>query len=133
MDMLPYIYSTGRRKTSAARVFLKLGVGNIVVNKIYYKKYFFHYTLQELILLPFNIIGDEYLRKIDLYITVKGGGMYGQAISVQHGISRSLVKYKKSLRSILKPYGFITRDPRQVERKKYGLRKARRSPQFSKR
>ncbi len=128
-----YIYSTGRRKTSSARVFLKEGVGNIIINKIFYKKYFFHYTLQSLILLPFKIIGHEYLQKIDFYITVKGGGIYGQAISVQHGISRSLVKYKKSLRNILKPYGFITRDSRQVERKKYGLRKARRSPQFSKR
>ncbi len=126
------LYSTGRRKTSSARVFMKEGNGNIIINKIDFKKYFFFIIMQKIILQPFFVI-DNFLNKFDFYITVKGGGIYGQAVAVRHGISRVILKYDLSLRSKLKICGFLTRDSRSVERKKYGFRKSRCRPQYSKR
>ncbi len=126
------LYSTGRRKTSSARVFMKEGNGNIFVNKINFRKYFIFIIMQKIILQPFFVV-DNFFNKFDFYITVKGGGIYGQAVAIRHGISRVILKYDLSLRSKLKIYGFLTRDSRSVERKKYGFRKSRCRPQYSKR
>lgn len=124
-------YGTGRRKSSSARVFIKKGTGNIKINKRSLKEYFSRNTSQMIVLQPlklFNIID-----KFDLYITVKGGGISGQAGAIRHGISRALITYDVSFRNDLRKFGFLTRDSRKVERKKVGLRKARSSPQYSKR
>ncbi len=127
-------YSTGRRKTSSARVFMKLGNGKILVNNILLSEYF-NYEIKKLIICKplFLIKNSDDINKFNFYITVKGGGLSGQAIAIRHGISRVLLKYDNNLRKKFKYYGFITRDSRKVERKKYGFRKSRCRPQYSKR
>lgn len=124
-------YATGRRKDAIARVWLKPGRGQILVNKKDYKEYFARPVLQMLLQQPIKAVerSDQY----DIMITVTGGGLSGQAGAVRHGISRALTYYEPELRGALKSGGFLTRDSRVVERKKYGKRKARRSFQFSKR
>lgn len=124
-------YGTGRRKSSSARVFIKPGSGNIVVNKRSLEQYFGRDTARMVVMQPLELV--EMTDKFDLYITVKGGGISGQAGAIRHGITRALMEYDETLRSSLRHAGFVTRDARQVERKKVGLRKARRRPQFSKR
>lgn len=124
-------YATGRRKESTARVWLKPGKGEIVVNGKKVVTYFARPVLRMLLTQPF-LVADRY-NQFDVYATVAGGGLSGQAGAVRHGISRALTNYDPDLRSILKVAGFLTRDSRAVERKKYGKAKARRSFQFSKR
>jgi small subunit ribosomal protein S9 len=124
-------YATGRRKESVARVWIKPGKGEISVNGKRVTQYFARPVLRMLITQPF-LVADRY-NQFDVYCTVTGGGLSGQAGAVRHGISRALTYYEPDLRSILKVAGFLTRDPRTVERKKYGKAKARRSFQFSKR
>lgn len=124
-------YGTGRRKSSTARVFLKLGSGKIKVNQLDLNNYFGRETSCMLVKQPLEML--NLANRIDLYITVKGGGSSGQAGAIRHGITRALINYDESLRSSLRKEGFVTRDARRVERKKVGLRKARRRPQFSKR
>ncbi|WWO96856.1 MAG: 30S ribosomal protein S9 [Candidatus Dasytiphilus stammeri] len=124
-------YGTGRRKSSSARVFLTVGKGNIIVNHQSVEQYFGRPTNQIIVKQPLELV--QQMDKLDFFITVKGGGLSGQAGAIRHGITRALINYDSTLRSVLKTAGFVTRDPRQVERKKVGLRKARRRPQFSKR
>ena len=124
-------YATGRRKESVARVWIKPGKGEITVNGRRVMQYFARPVLRMLITQPF-LVADRY-NQFDVYCTVTGGGLSGQAGAVRHGISRALTYYEPELRSILKVAGFLTRDARAVERKKYGKAKARRSFQFSKR
>ncbi|WWO96014.1 MAG: 30S ribosomal protein S9 [Candidatus Dasytiphilus stammeri] len=124
-------YGTGRRKCSSARVFLTLGKGDISVNQRSIEKYFGRTTNQIMVKQPLELI--QQLDKFDLFITVKGGGLSGQAGAIRHGITRAIINYDSTLRTVLRKAGFVTRDPRKVERKKVGLRKARRRPQFSKR
>lgn len=124
-------YGTGRRKSSTARVFAKPGSGNIVINQRSLEQYFGRDTARMVVMQPLELV--EMVGKLDLYITVKGGGISGQAGAIRHGITRALMEYDESLRSPLRQAGFVTRDARRVERKKVGLRKARRRPQFSKR
>ena len=124
-------YGTGRRKTSTARVFLSNGSGNITVNKRPLDQFFGREVARMIVRQPLetsNMLGD-----FDIMVTVKGGGMSGQAGAIRHGITRALMKYDSELRPTLRRAGFVTRDARQVERKKVGLHKARRAPQFSKR
>ncbi|WP_230656528.1 30S ribosomal protein S9 [Psychrobacter sp. I-STPA10] len=124
-------YGTGRRKTSTARVFLSKGTGNIVVNGKPLDEYFGRETSRMVVRQPLELLDatDSY----DAYITVKGGGINGQAGAIRHGITRALIEADETLKPALKAAGFVTRDSRQVERKKLGLRKARKRPQFSKR
>lgn len=122
-------YGTGRRKSSAARVFIKPGNGNIVINQRSLEQYFGRETARMVVRQPLELV--DMVGKLDLYITVKGGGISGQAGAIRHGITRALMEYDETLRSELRKAGFVTRDARQVERKKVGLRKARRRPQFS--
>jgi small subunit ribosomal protein S9 len=124
-------YATGRRKDAVARVWVKPGKGEILINGRPVVKYFARPVLRMLITQPF-LVADRY-QQFDVNATVVGGGLSGQAGAVRHGISRALTNYEPELRSILKKAGFLTRDPRVVERKKYGKAKARRSFQFSKR
>ncbi len=124
-------YGTGRRKKSIARVRLVPGNGNITINKRDLEEYFDYDTLKVLVKEPLTI--TDTLDKYDALVTVNGGGFTGQAGAVRHGISRALIKADEELRPILKKAGFLTRDPRMKERKKYGLKKARRASQFSKR
>ncbi|MXP67810.1 30S ribosomal protein S9 [Pantoea sp. Aalb] len=124
-------YGTGRRKSSSARVFIKLGSGNIIINNRSLEHYFGRETARMVIRQPLELV--NMIDKFDLYVTVKGGGISGQAGAIRHGIARALIKYDSTWRSELHREGFITRDARRVERKKIGLRKARRRPQFSKR
>jgi small subunit ribosomal protein S9 len=124
-------YGTGRRKSSAARVFLGSGSGNIVVNNRKLEEYFGRPTSCMVVKQPLELV--QMNDKLDLYVTVKGGGISGQAGAIRHGITRALIEYDTSLRPILRSAGHVTRDARCVERKKVGLRKARRRPQFSKR
>ncbi len=124
-------YGTGRRKTSVARVRLIPGEGNIVVNGRDIDQYFDYETLKRDIKMP--LVLTETLGKYDVITKVHGGGFTGQAGALRHGISRALLKADGEFRSTLKKAGFLTRDPRMKERKKYGLKKARRAPQFSKR
>ena len=124
-------YATGRRKESAARVWVKPGSGVVMINGRPIDQYFARPVLQMLLHQPFQI--TERLGQFDVMATVKGGGLSGQAGAVRHGISRALTLYEPELRPALKKVGFLTRDSRKVERKKYGRRKARRSFQFSKR
>lgn len=130
-DALGRSYSTGRRKNAVARVWLKPGKGEILINGKKAPIYFARPVLRMLLTQPF-LVADRY-NQFDVYCTVTGGGLSGQAGAVRHGISRALQLYEPELRSILKAAGFLTRDPRMVERKKYGKPKARRSFQFSKR
>jgi small subunit ribosomal protein S9 len=124
-------YSTGRRKTSTARVFLRKGDGSITVNKRPLDQYFGRETARMIVRQPLQTanMADSF----DIIITVKGGGSSGQAGAIRHGITRALIEYDGELRSPLRRAGFVTRDARQVERKKIGLHKARRAVQFSKR
>jgi small subunit ribosomal protein S9 len=124
-------YSTGRRKTSTARVFLRRGTGAIIVNKRPLDEYFGRETARMIVRQPLE--KAEMTDSFDISVTVKGGGMSGQAGAIRHGITRALIQYDSELRSPLRRAGFVTRDARQVERKKVGLHKARRAPQFSKR
>jgi small subunit ribosomal protein S9 len=124
------IYATGRRKTSSARVYLTAGTGQISINGNTLEQYFGRRTGRIRVRLPLEVAGVE---RIDLYITVTGGGITGQADAIAHGISRALVKYDETTRPTLKAAGLLTRDPRKVERKKYGLKKARKAEQYSKR
>jgi small subunit ribosomal protein S9 len=130
-DELGRSYATGRRKESTARVWIKPGKGEIVINGKKVVQYFARPVLRMLLTQPF-LVADRY-NQFDVYCTVSGGGLSGQAGAVRHGISRALTYYEPDLRSILKVAGFLTRDSRAVERKKYGKAKARRSFQFSKR
>ncbi len=128
------LYSTGRRKTSSARVFMKEGKGIIMINNLSLDKYFFLNKHRLIIMKPFLVLKDnKYINSFDYYITVKGGGISSQSIAIRHGISRVLLKYDNFLKSILKKLGFLTRDSRKVERKKYGLIKSRSKHQYSKR
>jgi small subunit ribosomal protein S9 len=124
-------YSTGRRKTSTARVFLRKGKGDIVVNKRPLDSYFGRETARMIVRQPLD--ASSTLGDFDITVTVKGGGMSGQAGAIRHGITRALIEYDNELRPVLRRAGFVTRDARKVERKKVGLHKARRAPQFSKR
>ncbi|MCG8537092.1 MAG: 30S ribosomal protein S9 [Pseudomonadales bacterium] len=124
-------YGTGRRKTSTARVFLKSGSGNITINGRTLDQYFGRETARMVVRQPLELV--ESLEKFDVTVTVKGGGGSGQAGAIRHGITRALMDYDESLRPTLRKAGFVTRDAREVERKKVGLRKARKKPQFSKR
>jgi small subunit ribosomal protein S9 len=130
-DELGRSYATGRRKESTARVWIKPGKGEIIVNGKRVVQYFARPVLRMLLTQPF-LVADRY-NQFDVFCTVTGGGLSGQAGAVRHGISRALTYYEPDLRSILKVAGFLTRDSRAVERKKYGKAKARRSFQFSKR
>ncbi len=130
-DALGRSYATGRRKDAVARVWVKPGKGDITVNGRKAAQYFARPVLRMLITQPF-LVADRY-NQFDVICTVTGGGLSGQAGAVRHGISRALTNYEPDLRGILKVAGFLTRDPRVVERKKYGKAKARRSFQFSKR
>jgi len=124
-------YGTGRRKSSTARVFLRPGSGNISINNRTLEEYFSRETARMVVRQPLELV--EMVEKFDLYITVKGGGTSGQAGAVRHGITRALMQYDETLRGDLRSAGYVTRDARQVERKKVGLHKARKRPQFSKR
>jgi small subunit ribosomal protein S9 len=124
-------YGTGRRKTSAARVFMKPGTGNIQVNNHPLDQYFSRETARMIVRQPLEVVALT--DKFDLKITVRGGGNSGQAGAIRHGIARALVEHDESLRGALRKAGFLTRDAREVERKKVGLRKARKRPQYSKR
>ncbi len=130
-DELGRAYATGKRKDAVARVWIKPGSGKVVVNGKDQDTYFARPVLQLILRQPFQIAGVE--GEFDVIATVKGGGLTGQAGAVKHGISKALQLYDPSLRAPLKAAGFLTRDSRVVERKKYGKRKARRSFQFSKR
>ena len=124
-------YGTGRRKTSTARVFLKSGSGNISVNGRPLDEYFGRQLARMIVRQPLEL--TELSDKFDANVTVVGGGSFGQAGAIRHGLTRALMDYDESLRPTLRAEGFVTRDAREVERKKVGLRKARRRPQFSKR
>ena len=124
-------YGTGRRKSSTARVFVKPGKGNIVINKRSLEEYFGRPTARMVVRQPLELV--EMTEKLDLFITVVGGGISGQAGAIRHGINRALMEYDESLRPVLRKAGFVTRDARKVERKKVGLHKARKRPQYSKR
>ncbi len=124
-------YGTGRRKTSTARVFLTSGSGNITVNRRPLDGYFGREVARMIVRQPLELI--EMTDKFDINVTVRGGGSFGQAGAIRHGITRALMEYDNELRPTLRKAGFVTRDAREVERKKVGLRKARKKPQFSKR
>ncbi|WP_426958083.1 30S ribosomal protein S9 [Muricoccus radiodurans] len=130
-DALGRSYATGRRKNAIARVWIKPGKGTVTINDKPAAKYFARPVLRMLIAQPF-LVADRY-QQFDVTCTVVGGGLSGQAGAVRHGLSRALTYFEPGLRPILKKAGFLTRDPRVVERKKYGKPKARRSFQFSKR
>ncbi len=127
----PYFYGTGRRKKSVARVRLYPGTGVITVNGKSVDEYFGLETLNLIINQPFGVTGNE--GKFDIVANVKGGGLSGQAGAIRHGVSRALLVADEANKPALKAAGFLTRDPRMKERKKYGLKGARRAPQFSKR
>jgi len=124
-------YGTGRRKTSTARVFISKGKGNIIVNKKPIDEFFDRETARMIVRQPLE--HTELIGKIDVTATVKGGGGSGQAGAIRHGLSRALLSYDENLRAALREKGFLTRDARKVERKKVGLKKARKATQFSKR
>jgi small subunit ribosomal protein S9 len=124
-------YGTGRRKTSAARVFLRPGTGKIEINGRSLEVFFGRKTAQMIVKQPLTVADVE--GRFDITVNVSGGGITGQAGAIRHGITRALMQYDAGLRQPLRKAGFVTRDAREVERKKVGLRKARRAPQFSKR
>ena len=124
-------YGTGRRKTSTARVFIKPGSGIISVNNKPLEKFFGRKTAQMIVKQPLELTSLN--EKFDVNATVKGGGITGQAGAIRHGLTRAIMSYDESLRPALRKAGFVTRDAREVERKKVGLRKSRRATQFSKR
>lgn len=127
----PYFYGTGRRKNSVARVRVYNGTGKITINDRDIDDYFGLETLKLIVRQPLAVAGVE--GKFDIVVRVAGGGVSGQAGAIRHGLSRALLVYDENLRGELKRAGFLTRDPRMKERKKYGLKAARRAPQFSKR
>lgn len=127
----PYFYGTGRRKNSVARVRVYAGTGKITINDRDIDDYFGLETLKLIVRQPLAVAGVE--GKFDIVVRVAGGGVSGQAGAIRHGLSRALLVYDENLRGELKKAGFLTRDPRMKERKKYGLKAARRAPQFSKR
>ena len=124
-------YGTGRRKTSTARVFISRGTGNIIVNGRTLDEYFGRETARMVVRQPLETV--QMTDSLDLKVTVKGGGGTGQAGAIRHGIARALIDYDETLRGPLRRAGFVTRDAREVERKKIGLHKARKRPQYSKR
>ena len=124
-------YGTGRRKSSVARVYLKPGTGKITVNKKDLDDYFGSDVLKVIVKQP--LVATETTEKLDVFVNVHGGGFTGQAGAIKHGIARALLSVDPEFRVTLKKAGYLTRDPRMKERKKYGLKKARRAPQFSKR
>ncbi len=124
-------YGTGRRKTSTARVFMTPGTGAITVNSRELDVYFGRETARMIVRQPLELV--EMIEKFDINVTVRGGGSFGQAGAIRHGITRALMEYDMELKPTLRKAGFVTRDAREVERKKVGLRKARKKPQFSKR
>ena len=126
-----YYYGTGRRKSSVARVFLKKGSGKITVNKKDLAEYFSRETGRMIVQQPLALVDS--INAFDIKVTVNGGGESGQAGAVRHGLTRALIEYDQELKSSLSKAGFVTRDPREVERKKVGLHKARKRKQFSKR
>ena len=131
-DSIPYFYGTGRRKSSVARVRVYTnGTGKITINNRDIDDYFGLDTLKLIVRQPMELTGTS--GKFDIICTVAGGGVTGQAGAIRHGLSRALLQYDAELRGALKKAGFLTRDPRMKERKKYGLKGARRAPQFSKR
>jgi small subunit ribosomal protein S9 len=129
--MTDYNYGTGRRKTEAARVFLSTGTGKITVNAQSLEEFFGRETSRMVVRQPLDVA--EMSDKLDIKITVRGGGNSGQAGAIRHGIARALVDFDENFRGPMRQAGFLTRDARAVERKKVGLRKARKRPQFSKR
>ena len=131
LDQHGRAYATGKRKDAIARVWLKPGAGRIIVNEKEHEKYFARPVLQMILKQP--LVAADRVTQYDIMCTVKGGGLSGQAGAVRHGISKALTHYEPDLRGVLKKGGFLTRDPRVVERKKYGKAKARKSFQFSKR
>ena len=128
---VPPHYGTGRRKTSTARVFLRPGSGNITVNDRPLDEFFGRKTARMIVRQPLEVVQLE--TKFDVAVTVKGGGTTGQAGAIRHGLTRALMEYDETLRKQLRDAGYVTRDAREVERKKVGFRKARRGTQFSKR
>jgi len=124
-------YGTGRRKSSTARVFMKAGSGSITVNKRPLDVFFGRKTASMIVRQPLELM--DMTSKFDINVTVKGGGTTGQAGAIRHGLTRALMAYDEAMRPALRKAGYVTRDAREVERKKVGLRKARRSTQFSKR
>ena len=124
-------YGTGRRKTSTARVYMKSGAGSITVNNRPLDVFFGRKTAQMIVRQPLELM--QMTGTFDINVTVKGGGTTGQAGAIRHGLTRALMKYDESMRPALRKAGFVTRDAREVERKKVGLRKARRATQYSKR
>lgn len=124
-------YGTGRRKTSTARVYLNRGTGNILVNRRPLDEYFGRETARMVVRQPLETV--DMLEKFDIHVTVRGGGNTGQAGAIRHSITRALMEYDEALRPMLRKAGFVTRDAREVERKKVGLHKARKRPQYSKR
>ena len=127
----PYFYGTGRRKSSVARVRVYNGTGKITINDRDIDDYFGLETLKLVVRQP--LVLAEIENKFDIVVRVAGGGVSGQAGAIRHGLSRALLLYDENLRPVMKKAGFLTRDPRMKERKKYGLKAARRAPQFSKR
>ena len=130
-DSNPYFYGTGRRKKSIARVRVYAGTGKVTINDRDIDDYFGLDTLKLIVRQPLELTGRT--EKFDIVCRVAGGGVTGQAGAIRHGIARALLQYDEALRPALKKAGFLTRDPRMKERKKYGLKGARRAPQFSKR
>lgn len=126
-----FYYGTGRRKTSTARVFIRPGTGEITVNDKELDRFFGRKTARMIVRQPLEL--TENVDKFDVQVNVEGGGMTGQAGAIRHGLTRALIAYDESLRSSLRKAGYVTRDAREVERKKVGLRKARRATQYSKR
>jgi small subunit ribosomal protein S9 len=124
-------YGTGRRKTSTARVFISQGQGNISVNGRGLDEYFGREVARMIVRQPLELV--DMTDKFDIQVTVRGGGSFGQAGAIRHGLTRALIDYDENLRSALRGAGYVTRDAREVERKKVGLRKARKRPQYSKR
>jgi small subunit ribosomal protein S9 len=124
-------YGTGRRKTSTARVYLTSGKGNITINRRSLDGYFGREVARMIVRQPLELV--EMVEKFDVNVSVRGGGSFGQAGAIRHGITRALMDYDSELKPTLRKAGFVTRDAREVERKKVGLRKARKKPQFSKR
>ena len=129
--MTTQYYGTGRRKSAKARVFMTPGTGNINVNKRSLDEYFGRETARMIVRQPLDVV--EMSDKFDFHVTVVGGGGFGQAGAIRHGIARALVDYDETLRGPMRAAGFLTRDAREVERKKIGLHKARKRPQYSKR
>lgn len=124
-------YGTGRRKTSTARVFITQGTGKVSINDRSIEEYFGRPVARMVVMQPLELV--DMVSKFDVTITVCGGGSFGQAGAIRHGLTRALMEYDEELRGVLRKAGYVTRDSREVERKKVGLRKARKRPQYSKR